>query len=970
VRLDSGDESAYKLLFGTTTKYANTFALRGFMKTTRALGVALALALLPVHAARAQERAADGVIVSVAGGFLKLQVVTDSVIRVAFAKDRAFFDRTSLATQGIRRSVPTWDYAADSTRARLTTAKLVASVDLATGAVSFVDRAGSPILAEGPREMTPADVQGEKTFHVSQTWKASADESLYGLGQHHLGLSDIKGYDVDLWQHNGTVAIPFLVSSRGYGIFWDNTSYTRFGDLRPWAAIPPAQLVDATGKAGGLTATYFADAHFGKSAGSRVDPEVNIYIEGDVKQPNATVHPALPPDGDWSARWEGQVVADVAGDYQFQTFSNDGVRMWIDGKLVVDHWRQSWLPWNDVARLRFEKGSRHAIKLEWSKDQGGIQAVQLRWKTPAPSADTSLWSGVGDGVDYYFCYGPEVDGVIAGYRAVTGEATLLPKWAFGLWQSRQRYNTSQESLDVLEGFRSRKIPVDVIVQDWFYWKEDQWGSHEFDATRFPDPDAWIRDVHDKYHAKLLISVWPKYYTKTKNFDDMQSKGYLYQPNLEKKVIDWVGYPDTFYDAFNAGARQAFWDQIKTALFDKKVDAWWLDASEPDLLPTPTLDGQRTSVHPTAAGTGSRVLNAYPLVHARGVFEGQRAAAPDQRVTILTRSSFAGLQHYGSATWSGDISSTWTAMRKQIAAGIGFSLSGNPYWSMDAGGFSVPARFSTENPKPEDLDEWRELNARWIEWAAFVPLFRIHGESPKREMWFFGGETSPAYQAMLKTDRLRYRMLPYVYSLAGAAAHENSTMLRPFVMDFRQDATARASRDEYMFGPAFLVAPVTTYKARNRSVYLPKAEWYDFWTGAATAGGRTVDAAAPYDAIPLFVRAGSIVPFGPELQYTWEKPADPMTVYVYTGADGAFTLYEDDGVSNAYERGQFTRIPFSWNEKAKALTIGTREGGFPGALSERTFHVVFVSKGRPAGFSFEPKVDKTVAYRGDLVTVRM
>lgn len=940
------------------------------MRSMRALAAALALALLPASAATARERAADGVVVPVAGGFLKLQVVADDAIRVAYAKDRAFFDRKSLATDGVPRATPKFDVAEDAKSASVTTAKLVARVDLATGAVTFLDRSGKTILAEGPREMTPADVQGDKTFNVRQTWKANSDEALYGLGQHHLGLVDVKGYDVDLWQHNGTVAIPFLVSSRGYGLFWDNTSYTRFGDTRPWSAIPAAQLLDATGKAGGLTATYFADAHFGKSVDTRVDADVDTYIEGEVKQPNLKANAALPPEGDWSARWEGSVVPGETGDYQFQTFTNDGVKMWIDGKLVVDHWRQSWLPWKDVARVRLEKGKRVPIKLEWSKDQGGIQAVQLRWKTPAPSADTSLWSEVGDGVDYYFCYGPEIDGVIAAYREVTGAATLLPKWAFGLWQSRQRYNTSQESLDALEGYRSRKVPVDVIVQDWFYWKPDQWGSHEFDPSRFPDPDAWIKDIHEKYNAKLLISVWPKYYTKTKNFDDMQSRGFLYQPNLKNNVIDWVGYPDTFYDAFNADARKAFWNQIDTALFSKKVDAWWLDADEPDLLPTPILDRQREYVHPTALGTGARVLNAYPLVHVKGVFEGQRAAAPDERVTILTRSSFAGVQRFGAATWSGDISSTWTALRKQIPAGIGFSLSGNPYWSMDAGGFSVPARFSAENPKPEDVEEWRELNARWIEWAAFVPLFRIHGEAPKREIWNFGGESSPTYQALVKFDRLRYRMLPYVYSTAGASAHDGSTMMRPLVMDFREDKTAREVTDQYMFGPAFLVSPITAYKARSRSVYLPKADWYDFWTGAMSAGGKTVDVAAPYDRIPLFVRAGSIVPFGPELQYAAEKPADPVTLYVYTGANGSFSLYEDDGMTNGYEKGQFARIPFSWDEKSKTLTIGKREGAFPGMLAERTFRVVFVSKSKPTGFSFDAEPDKTVAYRGDAVTVKL
>jgi alpha-D-xyloside xylohydrolase len=396
----------------------------------------------------------------------------------------------------------------------------------------------------------------------------------------------------------------------------------------------------------------------------------------------------------------------------------------------------------------------------------------------------------------------------------------------------------------------------------------------------------------------------------------------------------------------------------------------MDATEPDLLPTPTLDGQRTHMHPTAMGTGSRMLNAYSLVNTRGVYEGQRAAAPDQRVFILTRSGFAGQQRYAAATWSGDITSTWTAMRQQITAGLGLSVSGIPYWTMDIGGFAVPPRFAAEKPAAADVEEWRELNARWFEFGAFVPLLRVHGEAPYREMWELGGETSPTYQAELKFDRLRYRLLPYVYSLAAVVTREAGTMMRPLVMDFPADARSREVGDQFLFGPALLVSPVTTYQARQRTVYLPPAPgWYDLWTGAALEGGRTIDAPAPFDAIPVHVRAGAIVPFGPELQYTGEKPADPVTLVVYAGADGAFTLYEDDGLSYAYEKDASARIPIRWTDATRTLTIGRREGSFAGMLAERTFEVVFVSRDRPVGFSFTPHADRTVRYRGEAVEVR-
>jgi alpha-D-xyloside xylohydrolase len=932
-------------------------------------GLALAAPCLAAPSTREREVAHD---FAVAGGHLRLAFCAEDVVRVAFARDVSFFERASLAA-GARRCEPVAVVRKDAAGgATLATPKMSVRVALATGKVAFLDAQGAPVLAEkeGGRSLDPAEVQGERVSHPRQEWSENDGEALYGLGQQQLGLLDLKGYDLDLWQRNATVVVPFLVSSRGYGILWDNTSYTRFGDLRPFEPVPPAQLLDATGKPGGLTGSYYAGARFETLVATRKDEAIAIAVPGGAKQPNLRIHPSLPPEGEASVRWEGAVEATEAGDHQFELYSNGGIRMWVDGRLVADHWRQGWLPWKDLARVPLGKG-RHALKIEWSKDQG-METVRLLWKTPAQERSTSLWSEVGDGVDYYFAYGPGLDRVLAGYRRLTGEAPMMPRWAFGLWQSRQRYETQQQSLDVVDGFRSRRIPFDNIVQDWFYWPENAWGSHRFDPVRFPDPDAWVRAIHER-NARLMISVWGKFYPGTENFEAMRSKGFLYESTLRSGFKDWVGpgYPYTFFDAFNPEARKLFWSQVDRDLFRRGVDAWWMDATEPDLLPTPDLDAQRAHMHPTAMGTGSRVLNAYPLLNSEGVYEGQRAAAPDQRVFILTRSAFAGQQRYAAATWSGDITSTWTAFRQQIPAGLNFSLSGIPYWTVDIGGFAVPGRFSRKDPKPEDVEEWRELNARWFEYGTFLPLTRVHGEAPKREMWEMGGETHPAYQAILKFDRLRYRMLPYVYSLAGAVAHEAGTFLRPLVMDFPQDPASRRVADQFLFGPALLVSPVTDYKARRRPVLLPQgASWYDFWTGSPIAGGRTIDAAAPYDAMPVHVRAGSILPFGPELQWTGEKPADPVTIFVYAGADGAFTLYEDDGLTYGYEKGAFSRIPIRWDDATGTLRIGKREGSFPGMLAQRTFEVVKVGKTKPVGFSFEPKPDRTVRYEGTAVEVRL
>lgn len=935
--------------------------------------LALAAGLVAARGAPAAGRAmADGVALPLADGtVLRLQVCAADIIRVAVARDPSFFSRASL-TRVPDAPVPArWTWTIQSGEGVLATDRVRARVDLATGRVTFLDAGGRLILAESPggRSLEAATVQGLPTWHPRQQWQSPADEALYGLGQQQLGLFNLRGYDLDLWQHNGTAIVPFLVSSRGYGILWDNASYTRFGDLAEPVPIDPSCLRDAAGQPGALTGTYFADAHFGAVAAVRRDRGIDFAPVPAHRHPNLRLHPALPPDGDVSIRWEGFLSPPAGGDTILQAFSNGGLRVWIDDTLVMDHWRQGWLPWIDVARLRPVAGAARRLRVEWTKDQND-PVLTLRWKPPVDRTRTSLWSEAGDGLDYYFVYGPRLDAVIAGYRRLTGAAPMMPRWAFGLWQSRQRYRTAQESLEVVAGFRSRGIPFDTIVQDWMYWKEDAWGSHQFDPGRFPDPAGWIRRLHDDYHAHLVISVWGKFYPGTANFAALQQGGFLYPRNLTEGLVDWLGHPYTFYDAFNPAGRKLFWSQVDRDLFRLGVDGWWLDATEPDLLPTPTLDGQRKYMNPTALGPGSRVLNAYSLVQSEGVYEGQRKAAPDRRVFILTRSAFAGQQRYAAATWSGDTTSTWTALRKQIAAGLDFALSGIPYWTTDAGGFAVPARFSRRNAAAADVEEWRELATRWFEYAAFCPVLRVHGEAPNREMWEYGGDASPAYAAQLKADRLRYRLLPYLYSLAGGVAADAGTLYRPLVMDFPEDIRVRDLSDEFMLGPALLISPVSSYRVRHRPVYLPAGSaWYDFWTGRPVGGGQTVDAAAPYDAIPVHVRAGSIVPLGPEVQYTGERAADPVTLRVYGGADGRLVLYEDDGETFRYEKGECSRIPVAWNDAERTLTIGARQGVFPGMLAQRTFRVILVEADRPLGYPADPTDARTVAYGGQTEKLR-
>jgi alpha-D-xyloside xylohydrolase len=908
--------------------------------------------------------APDGPTFQIGSHHLKIEICAANIIRVLYAADPAFFARTStLATAGKRCSTTAWGMTTGAGRATITTGELKARVDLSTGAVSFHDLDDRPILSEraGARTLAAANVQGERTFHVRQQWESNSNEALYGLGQHQQDLLDIKDQDLDLRQYNTEIFIPFLVSSRGYGIFWDNTSFTRFGDLTGGVPLP------------GTTGLYAAPAALRLDASAPPGQVEPGEVEPGEVQPGDV---AISPNG--TVNWTGTVIPTVTGDYTFRTYSAGDIKLRVDNKLVIDHWRQGWLPNEDVARVHLTAGRPVSVGLQWTRDIG-VNIVRLLWKVALADRTTSLWSQVGDGIDYSFVHGPDLDRVVAGYRQLTGQAPMPPRWAFGLWQCRERYTTQQQSLDVLSGFRARQIPVDNIVQDWRYWPEGKWGSHAFDPRRFPDPAAWIRQIHDRFHAHLMISVWPKFYTGTANFDALLGAGYLYRPNLVEKKVDFLHNAFTYYDAFNPAARRMYWAQIDQALFSKQVDAWWMDATEPEVVEGPfksvaaQVETNTTHMHPTALGSGARLLNAYALVNSQAVYEGQRAAAPRQRVFILTRNGFAGQQRYAAASWSGDISSTWTAMRKQIPAGLGFAISGIPYWTLDSGGFSVPGRFASAARGSPQLDEWRELNTRWFQYATFLPFLRVHGQAPRREMWEFGGDGSPALEAQKKFDRLRYLLLPYVYSLAGAVTHKAATILRPLVMDFAEDRQARQLTDQYMFGPALLISPVTTYKARERPVYLPRTTggWYDFWSGAAV--GRVagvIRAAAPFDAIPLHVRAGSILPIGPDLQYTAEKPPDPITLWIYSGADGTFTLYEDDGTSNDYESGAFTRIVVRWTEATRTLTIGNREGKFFGMLARRTFRIVLVTATRAVPFASTGPADKVVIYTGEPLTVAL
>ena len=559
-------------------------------------------------------------------------------------------------------------------------------------------------------------------------------------------------------------------------------------------------------------------------------------------------------------------------------------------------------------------------------------------------------SEVADVIDYYFFYGPDLDKVMAAYRELTGSVPMFGKWAYGFWQCKNRYKSQEEILAVARKYRELHIPADNIVQDWFWWNRK--GEFVFNKN-YPDPKGMVDELHrNNFH--LMISIWPFFEPGSPNYDYMEKQGWF----IDKfKYAKPPYHTDAMavYDATNPGARKYYWSEVNKALFNIGLDAWWMDTTEPE------TEGQEDNIqigHKLAAGSGDRYVNLFPMLTTGAVYDGQRAASDQKRVFILSRSAFAGSQRNGVTAWSGDINSDWFSYRRQIPAGLNFSLSGIPYWTTDIGGFVFG--------DPDD-PAYRELFVRWFQYGTFNPILRVHGtrKTDQNELWSYGPE---AQKILVAFDRLRYRMLPYIYSVAWKTTSDNYTPMRPLVMDFRTDVRAQNTSDEFMYGPAFLVSPVTEPGAVSRPVYLPTGHWYDFWTGSATDGGREVATAAPLDRLPLFIRAGSIVPLGPDLEWSTQKAPDPIELRVYRGADGAFVLYEDENDTYRYEKGAYTTIPIAWSEAKQRLTIGERQGQFPGMLAHRQFHVTFVGEGRGAGIPPAPTPDKVVDYFGQAVTV--
>jgi alpha-D-xyloside xylohydrolase len=609
----------------------------------------------------------------------------------------------------------------------------------------------------------------------------------------------------------------------------------------------------------------------------------------------------------------------------------------------------------------------------------------LFWDNYSPTTfsdnkeQTTFSSEVGDGIDYYFMYGENSDGVVACMRELTGQVPMFPLWTYGYWQSRERYKSQDETVGVVRKYRELGVPLDGIIQDWRYWGNNYlWNAMEFLNEEFYDPQKMVNDVH-KMNAHIIISIWNSFGPHTKPYRELDSINALFDFKTwpESGSFKWPPNPDypsgvRVYDAYNPAARDIYWKYLNAGIFSLGMDGWWIDSSEPDHFdPKPSDFDNRTYL-----GSFRKVRNAYPLMTVGGVYKHQREITSDKRVFILTRSVFAGQQRYGSNIWSGDVVASWDALRKQISGGLNLSLCGVPHYNSDIGGF-----FLWDFQNPLQNADYRELYARWIQFGAFCPMMRSHGADAPREIYQFGEKGEPVYDAIEKYIKLRYSLLPYIYSTSWDVTENHSSMMRALVMDFPNDKKALNIDDQYLFGKSILVCPVTERMynengqadfstVKERELYLPAGtRWIDFWTGEMLEGGQIITRETPLDIMPLYVKAGSIIPIGPDVQYAEEKEWDNLEIRIYEGADGEFTLYEDENDNYNYEKGLYSTITFNWNDGSKTLTISDREGSFPGMLTERKFNILIVKPGKMNKMDAE-KYDKTIIYKGKRVNVKL
>ena len=747
--------------------------------------------------------------------------------------------------------------------------------------------------------------------------------------------------------------------------------------------------------------------HVVKYPGQAVNAESKVVIA----QPQTV---ALTKRGNITASSELQVKLDPkTGSLTFMT---------AKGKVLLREKRHAFSPLNQTFTLDKDeaiyglgtiqdgqmnrRGKHQRMEQSNLEDfQNVIQSIKgwgLYWDNYAPTQfdddanGMSLTSEAGDVIDYYFMYGGSADGVIAQMRHLTGDVPMFPLWTYGFWQSKERYKTAAETEGIVDKYRELQVPLDGIIQDWQYWGSNYlWNAMDFLAEDFSNGPQMIQNVHQK-HAHFMISIWASFGPQTQQFRELNEKGLLLpietwpQSGLSHIWPPRMDYPSgvKVYDAFSAEARAIYWKYLKK-LYDYGTDAWWMDSTDPDFFNPRESDYQ----HPVTGGTWRSLRNAFPLETVRGIYQAQRKDDRGKRVFIMTRSAFAGQQHYGSNMWSGDVASSWDMLRKQIPAGLSFTLTGNPNFNTDIGGFFCGSYNTQGAGSAPQNPQFQELYMRWMQYGLFCPVFRSHGADAPREIWQFGKKGEPVYDAIEQMIRLRYRLIPYIYSIANQVTTNNESYMRPLFSDFAADKKVWDMTDEFMFGRSILAAPIVEaqytqekiikedamtgwnrkeltvdngqrtvdWTATKRATkYLPKgAVWYDFWTGKPYKGGQNVTLETSLNRVPMFVRAGSIIPLGPEMQYVGEKQWDDLEMRLYPGADGEFSLYEDEGDNYNYEQGYYSNIIFTWTDRTRTLHISARQGGYKGMLLQRQFRIVL-----PDGTT------RTIPYNGNQVTVKL
>lgn len=744
-------------------------------------------------------------------GLMQVFVCKDDIIEVKYTIFGSFPTKPSLVVNN-KWQYPAFAVTENKNEVVITTRRLKVLVNKNTNAITYTDLKGNVITSEDKADsktITPAAIAGISTYNVSTEFNSPKDEALFGLGCHPTDTLSInyKGRNQDMAIKYMTGAIPVLLSTKGYGLMWDNYSASNF---------------------------YGAEA--------------------------------------------------------------------------------------DNTKFKYVSESGRAV-------------------------------------DYYFFYGPGFDQIINLYRVATGKAPMFGKWAYGLFQSQDRYMSQDEIMTVKDNYRNNHIPVDVIVQDWYYWDPFPIGIHEMNPARYPDPKKLVNELH-KANIHGMISIWPVFGKGTKNFDALQKMGGLTSITWDNVVTHTF---DTYYDAHNPKARELYWDQARDSLVKRyNWDAWWVDQCEPD---NGTLLDERRKAN-FSVGKGIDYFNTYSLEHSKGIYQGWRRDIPGKRAFFLIRQSFAGEQRNAATLWSSDIFCGFGAFKSQVPQGINACASGIPYWTSDIGGYQYHWQ-APDWSKPE----FRELFTRWFQFGTFCPIFRIHGKGERAI--FSKNWDEDTRSILLKYDKLRYRLLPYIYSLAGKTTLDNYTMMRSLAFDFRGDENVYSIPDQYMFGPAFLVNPVTGQGEKSRKVYLPKTTtWYDFWTGEQHKGGETLDAEAPIGTMPLYVRAGSIIPMGPEVEYATQKTNKPIELRIYPGADGHFKVYGDENDNYNYEKGKYATYTITWNDKARTLAISDTKGSYAGMPTSQKFDIVIVNGSHGSNTGVTEKADKEIKYTGKAMSVKL